>query len=139
MFRLHPLDEVMTVTETADHYGVSVAAVRAACKRGDVSARKSGATWLIYRPSADKRWGWGAKLHRAYTRALELMFVNGVQSVAVICDDGGTLTATAAANARAYGGHVLEVLTPSDVAGYFSGEPDEREFDDVAWLMVDAS
>jgi len=136
---MNPLDNVLTVSETAAKYGVSVAAVRAACKRGAVSCRKSGSTWLIDRHSAEKRWGWGEALHRAYTRALELMFVNGVQSVAVICDDGGTLTATAAANARAYGGHVLEVLTPSDVAGFFSSVPDEREFDEVAWLMVDAS
>ena len=119
-------------------YGVSVAAVRAACKRGMVSCRKSGSTWLIDRHSAEKRWGWGTALHRAYVRALELMG-SGVLDVAIIADDNGALTATAAANARAYGGHVLEVLTPSDVAGYFSGEPDEREFDDVAWLMVDAS
>jgi len=132
------LENVLTVVETAERYGVSVAAVRAACKRGAVSCRKSGATWLIDRHSAEKRWGWGAKLHSAYVRALELMFVRGVQNVAII-DDNGTLTATATANARAYGGRVLETLAPSDVAGYFSGEPDEREFDDVAWLMVDAS
>jgi len=119
----HPLENVLTVAEVAATYSVSVAAVRAACKRGAVSCRKSGATWLIYRPSAEKRWGWGTALHRAYVRALELMG-SGVLDVAIIADDNGALTATAAANARAYGGHVLERLTLSDVAGFFSGDID---------------
>jgi len=127
----------MTVSEVAETFGVSVAAVRAACKYGAVSCRKSGSTWLIYWPSAEWRWGRGEKLHRAYMRALELMFVHGVQNVAII-DDDGKITATAVANARAYGGQVLETFTPSDVAGFFSSVPDKREFNEVAWLMVDA-
>lgn len=133
----HPLEDVLTVSEVAAIYNVSVAAVRAACKYGAVSCRKSGSTWLIYWPSAEWRWGRGEKLHRAYMRALELMFVHGVQNVAII-DDDGKLTATAATNASAYGEQVVKTFTPSDVAGFFSGTPNKHEFREVAWLMVDA-
>jgi len=139
MSRLSPLDEVMTVTEVAAQYNVSVAAVRAACKRGDVSARKSGATWLIYRPSADKRWGWGAKLHDAYIEALDLIFGRGIQDTIIVRDENGTLGAMPAANKDYYDSEwITETVSYQNVIGYFADEPRESDFDAVAWMMVNA-
>jgi excisionase family DNA binding protein len=47
----------LTVTEIAQTYGISTAAVREAAAKGRVPARKSGATWLIRRSDAEGRWG----------------------------------------------------------------------------------
>lgn len=47
----------MTVTEIVQAYSVSAQAVRKACDEGWIPARKSGATWLIRRSDAEKRWG----------------------------------------------------------------------------------
>lgn len=49
--------EELTVTEIAQTYGISTAAVREAATKGHVPARKSGATWLIRRSDAESRWG----------------------------------------------------------------------------------
>jgi uncharacterized protein (DUF433 family) len=50
-------DREMTVTEIAAMYGVTPQAVREAALRGWIRARKSGATWLIQRRDAERRWG----------------------------------------------------------------------------------
>ena len=47
----------LTVTEIAQTYGISTAAVREAATKGRLPARKSGATWLIRRSDAEARWG----------------------------------------------------------------------------------
>jgi len=138
MARQHPLEEVMTVSEIAAVYSVSVASVRAACKRGEVSCRKSGGTWLVYRPSADRRWGWGKALHGAYMKALELLITNGVHDVAIIENGDGSFDATAGVNAPAYGGRVIETIGFQDIVGYFD-YPRKEKFEEVAWMMVDAS
>jgi hypothetical protein len=53
----HALDSVMTVTEVADEYDMHERGVRATCERGAIRCRQSGATWLILREDAEKRWG----------------------------------------------------------------------------------
>lgn len=53
----HDPNQEMTVTEVAQEYGISPQAVREACQKSWVAARKSGATWLIARLSAHGRWG----------------------------------------------------------------------------------
>lgn len=51
------LDAVMTAGEAQELYGLSESAVRLACQRGSIPARKSGGTWLILRADAEARWG----------------------------------------------------------------------------------
>lgn len=51
------LNDVITATEAATLYGISVQAVRKACQQGWLPARKSGTTWLIDRADAEARWG----------------------------------------------------------------------------------
>jgi len=55
-----PLREMtleITVAEAATRFGLTPRAVRSAAERGLVSARKSGATWLIDHRDAENRWG----------------------------------------------------------------------------------
>lgn len=54
---VNSLASVMTASEAVETYGLSEAAVRNACKRGSIPARKSGETWLILRSDAEARWG----------------------------------------------------------------------------------
>jgi len=49
--------EELTATEIARHYGITTGAVRQAALKGQIPARKSGATWLIKRADAESRWG----------------------------------------------------------------------------------
>lgn len=51
------LASVMTAGEAVEEFGLSEAAVRIACQRGSIPARKSGGTWLILRADAEARWG----------------------------------------------------------------------------------
>jgi uncharacterized protein (DUF433 family) len=50
-------DQDMTVTEISEEYGISPQAVREACKKEWIPARKSGSAWLIRRHVAEARWG----------------------------------------------------------------------------------
>lgn len=51
-----PLDQVMTTVEVAKEFGVADATVRQAIGHGFIEARQSGATWLVRRADAKKRW-----------------------------------------------------------------------------------
>lgn len=51
------LDQVITAGEAVELYNLSPSAVRKACQRGQIPARKSGSTWLILREDAEKEWG----------------------------------------------------------------------------------
>jgi uncharacterized protein (DUF433 family) len=50
-------DQDMTVTEISEEYGISPQAIREACKKEWIPARKSGSAWLIRRHVAEARWG----------------------------------------------------------------------------------
>jgi uncharacterized protein (DUF433 family) len=50
-------DQEMTVTEISQEYGISPQAIREACKKEWIPARKSGSAWLIRRHVAESRWG----------------------------------------------------------------------------------
>lgn len=53
------VNEVLTIKEIQQLYGVSNTAVRAACENGwlpEGSYRRSGSTWLIARVVAEQRW-----------------------------------------------------------------------------------
>jgi uncharacterized protein (DUF433 family) len=50
-------DQDMTVTEISEEYGISPQAIREACKKEWIPARKSGNAWLIRRHVAEARWG----------------------------------------------------------------------------------
>lgn len=54
---VNALAAVMTAAEAVATYNLSEAAVRNACKRGSIPARKSGETWLVLRADAEERWG----------------------------------------------------------------------------------
>jgi uncharacterized protein (DUF433 family) len=54
-------DREMTVSEIAAEYGISAQAIRKACARGVIPARKSGAIWLVRRLVAEARWGGNAR------------------------------------------------------------------------------
>lgn len=53
---IHHLDRVWTVAEVAELFDLNPSTVRRACERGQVLARKSGATWLINASCAIARW-----------------------------------------------------------------------------------
>jgi uncharacterized protein (DUF433 family) len=50
-------DEDLTVSQVAAEYGISPQAIREACQKGWVNARKSGSTWLLKRFGVHNRWG----------------------------------------------------------------------------------
>lgn len=50
-------DQELTATEIAEGLGITARAVRKACETGRISARKSGAVWLIRRGDARAYWG----------------------------------------------------------------------------------
>jgi hypothetical protein len=50
------LEAVVTPKEVAEEFGVKEDTVRDAIEHGWLIARKSGATWLILRKHAEKRW-----------------------------------------------------------------------------------
>jgi uncharacterized protein (DUF433 family) len=54
---LRELSVEMTASEVAAAFGLTARAVRSAAERGQIPARKSGATWLIRRRDAEARWG----------------------------------------------------------------------------------
>ena len=51
------LAAVMTAAEACERYGLEQSTVRQAIRRGELSARKSGKTWLILAEEAEARWG----------------------------------------------------------------------------------
>jgi hypothetical protein len=57
VYRDLELEEVMTSQEVVQLFGLSHAAVRNACKRGSIPARKSAGVWLVKRADAVKKWG----------------------------------------------------------------------------------
>lgn len=62
---MNPLDEVMSVTEAAERWGLKPVTVRLACtgysrakpRFTDKEARKSGSTWLITRAGMERVYG----------------------------------------------------------------------------------
>lgn len=57
VYRDLELEEVMTSQEVVQVFGLSIATVRNACRRGTIPARKSAGVWLIKRSDATKKWG----------------------------------------------------------------------------------
>lgn len=57
VYRDLELEEVMTSQEVVQVFGLSIATVRNACRRGSIPARKSAGVWLIKRSDATKKWG----------------------------------------------------------------------------------
>lgn len=50
------LDDVLTASEVAERYGISTQRVRLVCGLEEIPCRKSGATWLISKEDADRKW-----------------------------------------------------------------------------------
>ena len=48
---------IMTASEVEAEYGVNRHTVIIACRNGWIAARQSGATWLVRRVDAERRWG----------------------------------------------------------------------------------
>lgn len=64
-YRRPVLDEVMTISEASEHYGVPVTTIKSACagQKGNLPAfteyecRKSGKTWLVTKAGMDRLYG----------------------------------------------------------------------------------
>ncbi|MCK6581409.1 MAG: hypothetical protein L6Q98_25235 [Anaerolineae bacterium] len=52
-----PLDGVMSTSEVEKYFGLAEGTAKKAAQRRQISARKSGGTWLIRRDDAQVRWG----------------------------------------------------------------------------------
>lgn len=50
------LNEVLTIKEAAEEFGVSVKTIHSAVKDGRIDARQSGATWLVLRDEVSAQW-----------------------------------------------------------------------------------
>lgn len=54
---LESLRQVVTPAEVSERFCVKADTVRDACERGQIPARRSGATWLMLYEDAERRWG----------------------------------------------------------------------------------